>query len=314
MNPATGSPETLPLPLLRRGKVREVYEVGRSELLMVASDRVSAFDVVMAEPIPRKGEVLTQLTAWWLARLEAKGIEHHLISVNPDHIVRLHPELTATRSLWERRGMLVRRTQPIPVECVVRAYLAGSGWKEYKESGTLAGEQLPEGLLESQRLSPALFSPATKAEEGHDENIPYAQVEALLGAPMARRLERLSMRIFDHGRRACEASGILLADTKFEFGVDDEGRLLLIDEVLTPDSSRFWPKQSYQVGQGQPSLDKQPIRDWLETQEGWDKQPPPPALPEELVRAATERYLDIFRRLTGTALDEFQPPPMETGP
>jgi phosphoribosylaminoimidazole-succinocarboxamide synthase len=296
----------LPLPLLHRGKVRDVYEAGPGELLMVASDRVSAFDVVMSRPIPRKGEVLTQITAWWLDRL---GIEHHLLDVDADAIVRRHPELEGSRSAWARRAMLVRRTTPLPVECVVRGYLSGSAWKEYREAGTLAGEAMPKGLSESARLAQPLFSPATKAAQGmHDENIPFAGVVERLGRPLAERVRDLSHRIYDEGRRTCDERGIILADTKFEFGQDAQGRLLLIDEVLTPDSSRFWPKEHYAPGRGQPSLDKQPIRDWLDALPGWDKTPPPPELPDEVVEAATARYLEIFRRLTGAELDDWRAP------
>ncbi len=301
----------LPLPLLHRGKVRDVYEAGPGELLMVASDRVSAFDVVMAQPIPRKGEVLTLLTAWWLDRL---AVDHHLLAVDADAIVRLHPELEESRPAWERRAMLVRRTAPLPVECVIRGYLSGSAWKEYKESGTLAGERMPAGLTESDRLAAPLFSPATKAEQGmHDENIPFDGVVERLGLPLAERLRDLSQAIYAEGRRSCEERGIILADTKFEFGRTPDGRLLLIDEVMTPDSSRFWPKESYAPGRGQPSLDKQPIRDWLETLPGWDKTPPPPDLPDEVVEAATARYLEIFRRLTGNELDRWRPPAFAAG-
>jgi phosphoribosylaminoimidazole-succinocarboxamide synthase len=296
----------LPLPLLHRGKVRDVYEAGPGELLMVASDRVSAFDVVMSRPIPRKGEVLTLITAWWLDRL---GIEHHLIDVDPDRIVQRHPQLEDSRTAWARRAMLVRRTTPLPVECVVRGYISGSAWKEYKESGTLAGEPMPRGLMESDRLARPLFSPATKAAQGmHDQNIPFSGVVERLGEALAERVRALSLTIYEEGRRTCDERGIILADTKFEFGQDPEGRLLLIDEVLTPDSSRFWPKEHYAPGRGQPSLDKQPIRDWLDALPGWNKAPPPPELPDEVVDAATARYLEIFRRLTGVELDEWRPP------
>jgi phosphoribosylaminoimidazole-succinocarboxamide synthase len=298
----------LPYPVLRRGKVREVYQLDRSELLMVTSDRVSAFDVVMKETIPRKGEVLTMLSAWWLARLETKGVEHHLISVIPEQIIEMHPDLAKTRKQWERRAMLVRKTEPIPVECVVRGYLAGSAWKDYEETHLLAGERLPDEMQEGQRLPRPMWAPATKAISGHDENVTPLEVRMALGEQLATRLERLALRIYDHGRRAAEGTGIILADTKYEFGMDYDSRLLLIDEVMTPDSSRFWPKQSYAPGKTQPSLDKQPIRDWLESEPGWDKKPPPPKLPPAVVAATTERYLEIFRRLTGTTLDDFQPP------
>jgi phosphoribosylaminoimidazole-succinocarboxamide synthase len=205
--------------------------------------------------------------------------------------------------------MLVRRTKPVLVECVVRGYISGSAWKEYERSGTLAGEALPAGLRESQRLDPPVFSPATKAEQGeHDENITFARMRDVLGDELADRLRDLSLRIYAHGRDVAEKSDIILADTKFEFGFDGAGELLLIDEVLTPDSSRFWPKESYGIGRGQPSLDKQPIRDWLDGLDGWDKSPPPPDLPPEVVQAASDRYAQVFERLTGTPLAEYRPP------
>ncbi len=296
----------LPLPLLHRGKVRDVYELGPDRLLMVASDRVSAFDVVMSRPVPRKGEVLTLLTAWWLDRLP--GVDHHLLAVDPDRIVTLHPELAASLPHWARRAMLVRRTRPLPIECVVRGYLSGSAWKEYRESGTLAGEPMPAGLRESDALSTPLFSPATKAEQGlHDENIRFADVIARVGDVTAQLLRELSLAIYEGGRATCEHRGIILADTKFEFGTDRDGRLLLIDEVMTPDSSRFWPEESYTPGRRQPSLDKQPIRDWLNDLPGWEKRPLPPKLPDGVVEAATSRYLEIFRHLTGAELDEWTP-------
>ncbi|HET9948160.1 MAG TPA: phosphoribosylaminoimidazolesuccinocarboxamide synthase [Longimicrobiales bacterium] len=297
----------LALPLLHRGKVRDVYEVDADTLLMVASDRVSAFDVVLPQPIPHKGEVLTMITAWWLEQLEAV-VPHHLIAVHPDAIVARHPELAASREAWERRSMLVRRTRPVLVECVVRGYISGSAWKEYARTGTLAGEPLPKGLVESQRLEPPVFSPATKAQEGHDENITYAQVVELLGEDLAARLRALSLRIYEHGRDVAGERGIILADTKLEFGHAPDGTLLLIDEVLTPDSSRFWPEETYAPGRGQPSLDKQPVRDWLDGLEDWDKTPPAPDLPDEVVRATSERYRDVFRRLTGTDLSDYEPP------
>lgn len=298
----------LPLPLLHRGKVRDVYAVDADTLLMVASDRVSAFDVVMGRPVPRKGEVLTLLTAWWIAQLDGQ-VEHHLLAVDPDDVVARHPSLAASRPLWARRSMLVRRTTPVPVECVVRGYLSGSAWKEYREHGTLAGEPLPPGLEESQRLHPPLFSPATKASQGeHDENITFDGACAAVGRETAERLRTLSLEIYAFGRDVAERSGIILADTKFEFGHDPQGRLLLIDECLTPDSSRFWPREHYAVGRGQPSLDKQPLRDWLESLPDWKKAPPPPPLPDEVVDATAARYLDAFHRLTGTTLDAYPLP------
>ncbi len=297
----------LDLKLLHRGKVRDVYEVDSETLLMIASDRVSAFDVVLPQPIPHKGEVLTLVTAWWLEQLEER-VPHHLIAVHPDAIIARHPDLAASREAWERRAMLVKRTKPVLVECVVRGFISGSAWKEYSKKGTLAGEPLPKGLQESQRLDPPIFSPATKAQVGHDENITFAEVVELLGSELGNRLKDLSLEIYGYGRDVAGGRGIILADTKFEFGHDASGELLLIDEVLTPDSSRFWPKESYAVGRGQPSLDKQPIRDWLDGLADWDKTPPAPDLPEEVVEASSDRYRDVFRRLTGTALSDYVPP------
>ena len=202
--------------------------------------------------------------------------------------------------------MLVRRTEPVLVECVVRGYLSGSAWREYRDAGTLAGDPLPEGLRESDRLDPPIFSPATKAQEGHDENIPFGEVRSLLGPGLADRLRDLSFQVYGHGAEVAADRGIILADTKFEFGLDSDGRLLLIDEVMTPDSSRFWPRESYAPGRGQPSLDKQPIRDWLDALPDWNKQPPAPDLTADVVERTTARYLEIFRRLTGTELDDFE--------
>ena len=283
-------------------------------LLLVATNRVSAFDVVMNEPVPDKGRVLTQITAWWLST-HLRDIPHHLVSVRPDEIRGAVPELAECREGWEGRATLVRRTRPLPVECVVRGYLSGSAWKEYRESGTLAGEPLAPGLVESDALVPAIYSPATKAREGHDENITFAQVADLLGAELAGRLRKRSLDIYERGRAAAAAADIILADTKFEFGTSPDGELLLIDEVLTPDSSRFWPRERYAPGRGQPSLDKQPVRDFLQQLPDWKKQYPPPPLPPDVVAATSERYRDLFRRLTGTALDDFEPPrfgPRET--
>jgi phosphoribosylaminoimidazole-succinocarboxamide synthase len=297
----------LDLELLHRGKVRDVYAIDSETLLMVASDRVSAFDVVLPQPIPFKGEVLTLVTAWWLEQLGTR-IGHHLLAVDPDVIVDRHPDLAESREVWQRRAMLVRRTAPVLVECVVRGFITGSAWKEYAKKGTLAGEALAPALKESQRLDPPIFSPATKAQEGHDENITYGQVIELLGAELAGRLHDLSQEIYAYGRDVAGERNIILADTKLEFGIDPSGDLLLIDEVLTPDSSRFWPKETYAVGRGQPSLDKQPIRDWLDGLEDWDKTPPAPDLPDQVVEATSERYQDVFRRLTGVALSAYVPP------
>jgi phosphoribosylaminoimidazole-succinocarboxamide synthase len=297
----------LPFPLLRQGKVRDVYDLGDA-LLLVATDRVSAFDVVLPQPIPRKGEVLTLISAWWFARTR-DIIPGHLLSVDPDQIVERYPALAPTRAIWQRRAMLTRKLQPFPVECVVRGYLSGSAWKEYRESGTLAGEPLPSGLVESDRMPTPTFSPATKADEGHDENIPFAEVERTLGTEIAATLRETSLALYQRGRETAASRGIIIADTKFEFGSSADGEIYLIDEVLTPDSSRFWPADRYGVGRGQPSLDKQPLRDYLEqlVQRGeWNKQPPAPELPDEVVQGMSERYQDVFRRLTGAALDDVE--------
>lgn len=296
---------TIPLPLIRRGKVREVYAVDAERLLLVASDRVSAFDVVMNERVPYKGAVLTQITAWWLAQLGAL-VPHHLITASADEIIERVPVLAPHREAIAGRAMLCRRTEVFPVECVVRGYLSGSAWKEYREHGTLAGEPLPVGLRESDRFDPPRFSPATKAESGHDENIPVAEVVRRLGADVAATLERMSRLVYARGRDLAAARGIIIADTKFEFGRDRDGEIRLIDEVLTPDSSRFWPADGYAPGGPQPSFDKQPLRDYLDTQRRagrWNGEAPPPALPAHVVNATSARYLGVFERLTGAPLD-----------
>ena len=294
----------LPLRTLRRGKVRDVYEVDADRLLVVATDRVSAFDVVMRETVPFKGAVLTQLTAWWLRRMEA-DVSHHMLSAEVDDIVREAAALDAHRDLLRGRAMLVRRAEVFPVECVVRGYIAGSAWKEYRTSGTLAGEPLPPGLRESDRLAPPIFSPATKAETGHDENITIEHMAHIVGDEPTRELERLTRLVYARGCEIAEPRGIIIADTKFEFGVRD-GRIMIVDEVLTPDSSRFWPADAFAPGRSQPSFDKQPLRDYLdgERQAGrWTGDYPPPTLPEAVVQATSARYLDAYRRLTGTDLD-----------
>ena len=294
----------LPLQPLRRGKVRDVYVVDDARLLLVATDRVSAFDVVMRETIPFKGAVLTQVTAWWLAALEGE-VAHHLLSADADAIAGDVPALDAFRDELRGRAMLCRRATVFPVECVVRGYLSGSAWKEYRAHGTLAGEALPAGLVESARLDPPVFSPATKAEAGHDENITIAQMRGVLGAETTAELERLARLVYARGRDMAAARGIIIADTKFEFG-HDGARIRLIDEVLTPDSSRFWPADRYQPGRAQPSFDKQPLRDWLDAERAagrWNGEAPPPTLPPEVIAATSARYLDAFARLTGAALD-----------
>ena len=307
----------LPLRLLRRGKVRDVYEVDSDSVLLVATDRVSAFDVVMNEAVPRKGEVLTQLTAWWLRQLESR-VSHHMISAESDVIIERVSALAPHASDLRGRIMLCRRAEVFPVECVIRGYLSGSAWKEYSARGTLAGERLAPGLRESERLPIALFSPATKAEEGHDENITTLRMAELVGSDAAAELERLTRAVYDFGRETAAAHGIIIADTKFEFGYlpsadaagisesFDASRVILVDEVLTPDSSRFWPADQFEPGRSQPSFDKQPLRDYLERERlagRWNGESPPPALPEDVVAATSERYLEIFRRLTLSPLD-----------
>ena len=283
---------TLPLPLLRRGKVREMYVVDDERLLMVASDRVSAFDVVMNEPIPSKGAVLTALSAFWF-RLTGDVVRNHLISSD---VADLPSGLgDAARALGER-WLLVRRAERIDIECVVRGYLSGSAWAEYRGAGTVAGEPLPPGLAESTRFDRPLFTPAIKAESGHDENISRARLASIVGSERAQRLEALSLELYAAGASHAASRGLILADTKFEFGEVDGG-LILIDELLTPDSSRYWPADRYQPGGPQPSFDKQFLRDFLESS-GWNKEPPPPALPEAVIDGTAARYQEALRRLT----------------
>lgn len=299
----------LPLTPFRRGKVRDVYIVDDERLLLVATDRVSAFDVVMGETIPHKGAVLTQLTAWWLRQLETR-IDHHMLSADASEIVREVPALRDHEHEIAERAMLCRRSTVFPVECVIRGYLSGSAWKEYRESGTLAGERLPPGLRESERLEPPLFSPATKAAEGHDQNITVAEMRGVVGDAWAEQLEDLSREIYEAGRAIAAKRGIVIADTKFEFGRiksgDQKEVVILVDEVLTPDSSRFWPADGYEPGRAQPSFDKQPLRDYLDAEKRagrWDGNYPPPRLPREVIDATSARYLDIYRRLTGEPLE-----------
>jgi len=294
----------LPLPLVRRGKVRDVYEVDSDRLLLVTTDRISAFDVVMNEAIPYKGAVLTQLTAWWLGQLPA-DIAHHLITADTDEIIAAVPSLAPYRAELAGRSMLTKKADVVPIECVIRGYITGSAWKEYQATGTLAGEALAAGLRESDRLDPPIFSPATKAETGHDENITIATVVARVGAETAATLERLAHTVYEFGRAMAEPRGIIVADTKFEFGWRN-GELLLIDEVLTPDSSRFWPADAYEPGRGQPSFDKQPLRDWLDVERKagrWNGDAPAPTLPPDVIRATSLRYRDAYQRITGSALD-----------
>jgi len=274
----------------RQGKVRDIYDLG-SHLLLVSTDRISAFDWVLPTPIPSKGQVLNQLSAFWFKLL---GEPNHLVTVNLDEMPL--PEQT-DREMLVGRTSYVRKTKVIPIECVVRGYISGSAWKEYCQRGTVCGIQLPPGLKESDELPEPIFTPATKAETGHDENITFEQMIEIVGERLAVELRERSLRIYKRGAAYAKERGIIIADTKFEFGQED-GQILLIDEVFTPDSSRFWPADSYTPGRGQPSFDKQFVRDWLENA-GWDKNSPPPELPDDVVQKTREKYIEAFERLTG---------------
>ena len=294
----------LPLQRIGRGKVRDIYAVGDDRLLLVTTDRISAFDVVMAETIPMKGAVLTQISAWWFDQLEGV-VPHHMISADADTIISEVPALKDHRADLAGRTMLCRRTEVFPIECVIRGYISGSAWKEYAQQGTLAGEKLPPGLLESGKLEPAIFSPATKAETGHDENITVARMRAVVGNEVAYELESMARAVYTLGEKISREQGIIIADTKFEFGRDRDGRIILIDEVMTPDSSRFWAADAYRPGRPQPSFDKQPLRDYLDAERRagrWNGDAPAPALPAEVVDATSKRYLEAFRRVTGHEL------------
>jgi len=274
----------------RRGKVRDVYDFG-DRLLFIATDRISAFDYVLPNAIPRKGEVLTRLSEFWFDLL---GVQHHFLSHDPQQLPL--PAGTDVASL-QGRSMVVRRTEVIPIECVARGYLSGSGWKEYQQSGTVCGIPLPAGLEESSRLPTPIFTPATKAETGHDENISFEQTAELIGHSLAEQLRELTLMIYQRGCQHAASRGIIIADTKFEFGLCD-GQVILIDEVMTPDSSRFWPADLWQPGRGQASFDKQFVRDWL-LSSGWDRNSPPPQLPEDVVQRTSARYIEAWERLTG---------------
>jgi phosphoribosylaminoimidazole-succinocarboxamide synthase len=294
----------LPLTKIGRGKVRDIYAVDDDRLLLVTTDRISAFDVVMGETIPSKGAVLTQVSAFWFSQLGGV-VPHHMISADTDAIIEAVPVLAPHRAEIAGRTMLCRRTTVFPIECVIRGYITGSAWKEYAASGTLAGEKLPEGLLESGQLTPQIFSPATKAETGHDENITVARMREIVGEEDAFTLEHMTRAIYTLGEQIARERGIIIADTKFEFGRDQDGRIILIDEVMTPDSSRFWAADAYQPGRPQPSFDKQPLRDHLDAERRagrWNGEAPPPKLPDDVVTATSQRYLEAYRRLTGTDL------------
>jgi phosphoribosylaminoimidazole-succinocarboxamide synthase len=294
----------LPLPRIGRGKVRDIYAVGDDRVLLVTTDRISAFDVVMAETIPMKGAVLTQISAWWFDQLEGV-VPHHMISADAETIIKEVPALKDHRADLAGRAMLCRRTEVFPIECVIRGYISGSAWKEYAQQGTLAGEKLPPGLLESAKLEPAIFSPATKAETGHDENITVARMREVVGDEVAYELESMARAVYTLGEKISRDQGIIIADTKFEFGRDRTGRIILIDEVMTPDSSRFWAADVYKPGRPQPSFDKQPLRDYLDAERRagrWNGDAPPPPLPASVVDATSTRYLEAYRRVTGSEL------------
>src|SRR6202158_3786456 len=294
----------LPLPRIGRGKVRDIYAAGRDRVLLLTTDRISAFDVVMAETIPMKGAVLTQISAWWFNELEGV-VHHHMISADADEIIREVPALQEHRASLAGRAMLCKRTTVFPIECVIRGYLSGSAWKEYAAHGTLAGESLPPGLLESAKLEPAIFSPATKAEAGHDENITIARTREILGEEVTYTLESMTRAVYTLGEKLSRDRGIVIADTKFEFGRDKAGHVTVIDEVMSPDSSRFWAADAYRPGQPQPSFDKQPLRDYLDAERRagrWNGDAPPPPLPASVVEATSKRYLEAYRRITGSEL------------
>jgi phosphoribosylaminoimidazole-succinocarboxamide synthase len=288
------------LTLHRRGKVRDVYEIG-DQLLIVTTDRISAFDYVLGSGIPDKGKVLTQLSGFWFEKM-GDLVPHHLVSMDTAEF----PEpARAHADILRGRTMLVRRTEPVPIECVARGYLSGSGWKEYQKTGSVCGVRLPAGLRESDRLPEPIFTPATKAESGHDENISEDEASRLVGRELVARLKALTLEIYRRGAAHALSKGIIVADTKFEFGLTGAGDpnrdLVLIDEVLTPDSSRFWPESKYEPGRGQPSFDKQYVRDYLE-EIRWNKQPPVPSLPDDVVRRTREKYVEAFTLLSGREL------------
>ena len=279
---------------LRSGKVREVFDLGET-LLFVATDRISAFDVILPDPIPHKGAVLNQISEFWFKRFS--NIPNHLVTAD---FKKFPKELQPFQNQLSGRSMIVKKTKPLAVECVVRGYLAGSGWKEYQESRSVCGIELPAGLKQASQLPEPIFKPSTKAEQGHDENIDMKRCAEILGDDLANRVKTLSLEIYSRGREYAADKGIIVADTKFEFGIID-GHLLLIDECLTPDSSRFWPKDEYAVGQSPPSFDKQFVRDYLETLD-WDKTPPGPRLPKDVIEKTSAKYLEAFRGLTGREL------------
>jgi phosphoribosylaminoimidazole-succinocarboxamide synthase len=284
------------LPRLGKGKVRDIYAVGDDKMLIVTSDRLSAFDVVLADPIPDKGLVLNEMANFWFARL-SHIVPNQLTGIDPESVV-----LEKERLEVKGRSVVVKKLKPLPIEAVVRGYIIGSGWKDYQKTGKVCGIELPKGLRQAEKLSEPIFTPATKAAEGHDENISYAQTEKLIGKDLAARVREVSIRLYKEASEYAAKKGIIIADTKFEFGLNDKNHIVLIDEVLTADSSRFWPADSYRVGISPPSYDKQFVRDYLETLD-WDKTPPAPRLPPEVISKTSEKYREALQRLTGKTLN-----------
>ena len=283
------------LPRIGQGKVRDIYAVGADKMLIVASDRLSAFDVVLSDPIPDKGRVLNEMTNFWFERL-GHIVPNQLTGIDPESVVAQEE-----RPQVRGRSVVVQKLKPLPIEAVVRGYIIGSGWKDYQKSGAICGIELPKGLQQAQKLPEPIFTPATKAASGHDENISFAEVEKLIGAELAAKVREISIRLYMEAADFAATRGIIIADTKFEFGLAKENQLVLIDEVLTADSSRFWPKDSYQVGMSPPSYDKQFVRDYLETLD-WNKEPPAPKLPADVIARTSEKYREALQRLTGRTL------------
>ena len=283
------------LPRLGQGKVRDIYAVGADKMLIVTSDRLSAFDVVLPDPIPDKGRVLNEMANFWFERL-GHIVPNQLTGIDPESVVA-----EEERPQVRGRSLVVRKLRPLPIEAVVRGYIIGSGWKDYQQSGRICGIELPKGLQQAQKLPEPIFTPATKAESGHDENISFSEVEKLIGKPLAARVRDISIRLYKEAADFTRAKGIIIADTKFEFGLTPESELVLIDEVLTADSSRFWPADSYKVGMSPPSFDKQYVRDYLETLD-WNKEPPAPRLPPDVIARTSEKYREALQRLTGRTL------------
>jgi phosphoribosylaminoimidazole-succinocarboxamide synthase len=284
------------LPRLGKGKVRDIYAVGEDKMLIVTSDRLSAFDVVLPDPIPDKGPVLNEMANFWFARL-GHIVPNQLTGIDPESVV-----LEKERPQVRGRSVVVKKLKPLPIEAVVRGYIIGSGWKDYQKTGKVCGIELPKGLRQAEKLAEPIFTPATKAAEGHDENISFAEVEKLIGPELAAKVRDISIRLYEEARAYAAQRGIIIADTKFEFGLDRKNELVLIDEVLTADSSRFWPADSYQVGISPPSYDKQFVRDYLETL-AWDKTPPAPKLPAQVIEKTSEKYREALERLTGKKLN-----------